>query len=97
MRAPKIPSMFRNVRTSPRQFKMRSPHYDQREAGWAERQAALDAQFDSGQAPPQRVKLRRGSSVAARKQAQKKRSTRILLIIMALLFILWNLESWMAK
>ena len=107
MRAPKLPSMFRNVRSTPRQFNMRSPHFDRRAVGWAERKSALDAAYEREQtdrdgtgdatARPQRVKLRRGMSADTRRQDQKKRSIRILAIIAVLLFILWYLDSWMAK
>ena len=45
MKAPRLPSPFRNVRHAPRSFTFRSSHVDQRALRWKERKEALEAEY----------------------------------------------------
>ena len=51
MQAPKLRSMFRNVRTEPRRFVFRSRHLPELDAKWSERKEQIEAELAEQPAP----------------------------------------------
>ena len=46
MKPPRLPSPFRNVRSTPRNFTLRSSQVDARAMRWKERKEAIEAEVD---------------------------------------------------
>lgn len=99
MPAPKLPSMFRNVRTKPRQFSMRSPHYDQRKEKWGKRKAQLDADFskDDPQAPGRLSFRGKRPSSDERRKVQVRRLLRTVIAMIGLVYLSVKLAEWLVK
>lgn len=96
MRVPRF--FFRNVRSEPKKFKFRSPHYRPEERELEERKKRLDAEIalEKGEqvddAPPQRVSLR-----SRRKRRAKNNlwaNLRVIIILVILLYLLYRGVMW---
>ncbi|MAI23657.1 MAG: hypothetical protein CL828_06335 [Crocinitomicaceae bacterium] len=74
MQAPRLRSMFRNVRTEPRRFQFRSRHMPDLDPKWAERRERIEAQV-AGEEAPDAVPARPIRFRSNRTTAELKNST----------------------
>jgi len=103
MKAPRLPSPFRNVRHAPRSFTFRSSHVDARAMRWKERKEALEAE-GSGEAVDGLRKLRfrqgsgpgldRATRVEVTLSARRRAMARSLVILAVLLYAAWRGLRW---
>ncbi len=97
MRVPRL--FFKNVRTEPRRFEFRSPHYDPKKRELEERQERLDQEIArergevTDEATPPRVSFDRSRRVRA-KQSSRTRVIRFVLILAALCYLLYQGILW---
>lgn len=104
MKPPRLPSPFRNVRQSPRDFRFRSAHVDQRALKWKERKEAIEAEVMGPEEGGLPRKLRfRGEAQGRRGQEGRldalRRSRRLamlrsVVILCALLYAAWRGLLW---
>jgi hypothetical protein len=101
MRAPKIPSMFRNVRTEPRRFELRSRHYDPKQKELEERRKKIEEEMGvhaegEDQAPPKRIDLK-GKRARRNSYTKSSRSSfyRLLIILAILIFLAYRGLKWL--
>lgn len=85
MKAPRLKSMFRNVRTEPRRFEFRSRHLPELDRRWLERKQKLEEEFMGADSDQKRsIRIRRsGPSNATDRISLKKdriRASRIAMI-----------------
>lgn len=92
MKAPRIPSLFRNVKTSHRRFEFRSPYFDPRERALEERKQRIEAEVarEKGEAvahPPHKIEIgRRRTKVTRTQSLWAMVRTIVILIILVYLF-----------
>lgn len=108
MEAPRLRSMFRNVRTEPKKFVFKSRHLPDTRQEWAERKKRVEqevwgADADSGPAP---IRFRRGGNpleTAAEARRMRRESSirdarkamiRALIIAMLLVWVAWEGLKW---
>ncbi|MBM55845.1 MAG: hypothetical protein CMB32_04725 [Euryarchaeota archaeon] len=86
MKAPKLRSIFRNVRTKPKQFAFKSRHTSDVREDWEERKRRVE------QGLPNKIsfKKRRGEY----KKATRKAIFRALLIGVVLLYVTYRMIIW---
>ena len=96
MRAPRIPSMFRNVRTEPRRFELRTRHYDPKEQELAARLKKIEEEMgvasEAGtKAPMRRIDLK-GKRTRRNSYTKSSRSSfyRLLIILGVLIFLAYR-------
>ena len=104
MRAPRLPSPFRNVRQAPRNFTFRSSHVDARDMKWKERKAAIEAEVRGEDEAKGSRKLRfrsegglrveRQGRLAALRRARKRAMLRSTAILLVLLYAAWRGLKW---
>ena len=101
MEAPKIPSIFRNVRKEPKRFRYRPKHYNPRKEELKERKRMIESEVrrEEGEESGERSrtdfrpnwggqKYRKGASAA---------NLRLVVILMILLFITYMVVQWLGK
>lgn len=108
MEAPRLRSMFRNVRTEPRRFAFKSRHLPDGKAEWQERKQRIEQEVlgvnpDNG---PARIRFRKASAPnasAADERRIRRRSAirdarramiRAVLIAVALVYAAWEGLKW---
>lgn len=104
MRAPRLPSPFRNVRQAPRNFTFRSSRVDARDLKWKERKAAIEAEvLGEGEATqPRKLRFRgevgvpveRQGRLASLRRARKRAMLRSTAILLVLLYAAWRGLKW---
>ena len=103
MKAPRLPSPFRNVRHAPRSFTFRSSHVDARAMRWKERKEALEAELSAESAEgPRKLRFRQGAGpgldrttrVEATLTARRRAMLRSLIILAVLLYAAWRGLLW---
>lgn len=103
MKAPRLPSPFRNVRHAPRSFTFRSSHVDQRALRWKERKEALEAEVHGpSEGPPRKHRFRQGAGpgmnrferVRATQRARRRAMLRSVVILAVLLYAAWRGMLW---
>lgn len=96
MKAPKVRSPFRNIRTEPRQFTFKSPHYDPRKMKIEERISQLDAELEAESTGT--YSRKRKLEFKRRRDAQmhesKGRILRFIAILIGLIFALYYGLQW---
>ena len=74
MQAPRLRSMFRNVRTEPRRFQFRSRHLPDLDPKWAERKELIEAEVageqDPDAAPARPIRFRSSRTKGLRRPPQ---------------------------
>ena len=95
MRAPKLPSFIKNVRTEPKQFKLRSRHYDPKRDELDKRKRAIEAELglaqDGGQKPPP-IKITGKKYKKQNVRGANRQSNLRLIVILA---VLCGLAYWL--
>ena len=103
MKAPRLPSPFRNVRHAPRSFTFRSSHVDARALRWKERKEAIEAEVTGNNGSgPRKVRFRQGAGpgldrttrVQATLAARRRAMFRSLVILVVLLYAAWRGLLW---
>ena len=103
MKAPRLPSPFRNVRQAPRNFTFRSSHVDGRAMRWKSRKEALESEVNgTSEGVPRKVRFRQGAGpgldrvtrIQATRSARKRAMLRSLAILVVLLYAAWRGLLW---
>ncbi len=103
MKAPRLPSPFRNVRHAPRNFTFRSSHVDGRSMRWKTRKEALEAEADGAEGEsPRKLRFRqsagpgldRASRIQATRSARRRAMLRSFAILLVLLYAAWRGLLW---
>jgi hypothetical protein len=103
MKAPRLPSPFRNVRQAPRSFTFRSSHVDGRAMRWKERRDALEAEVEgAGDDAPRKLRFRqfagpgldRVTRIQATRSARRRAMLRSFAILLVLLYAAWRGLLW---
>lgn len=106
MKAPRLPSPFRNVRHAPRSFKFRSSHVDGRALRWKERKEAIESAMssaaDGAEEAPRKMRFRKGvgpgidraARTAATQKARRRAMLRSAAILVVLMYAAWRGLLW---
>ncbi len=103
MKAPRLPSPFRNVRHAPRNFTFRSSHVDGRAMRWKQRKEALEAELEgAADDAPRKLRFRqlagpgldRESRIEATRSARRRAMLRSFAILLVLLYAAWRGLLW---
>ncbi len=104
MKAPRLPSPFRNVRHAPRNFTFRSSHVDGRAMRWRDRKEALEAEAggEAANDAPRKLRFRqsagpgidRESRIQAARSARRRAMVRSFAILLVLLYAAWRGLLW---
>ena len=86
MKAPKFRSLFRNIRTQPRQFSIKSHHTSEVREDWEERKRRVE----KGLPRSISIRKRRGDS----KKASRKSMVRTFIIGALLVYVTYRLIIW---
>jgi hypothetical protein len=96
--------MFRNVRTEPRKFSLRSRHLPELDEVWMERKRRIDQSFDDPEDVPRRpIKMRRPGPIPPSERLARKREqiqasrwsmVRASIIAAALVWLSWKALQW---
>ena len=107
MQAPRLRSMFRNVRTEPRQFSFRSRHLPALDEARLERKERIEQELQGAEEPTRRsIRLRRSAAAPSaerleRRQAQIQASKwamlRAALIAVGLVWLAWKGLLWVEQ
>lgn len=106
MKAPRLPSPFRNVRQAPRSFTFRSSHVDARALRWKERREAIEAELGgTSEEAPRKLRFRqgvptgvdRGSRVRLTRLARRRAMVRSGAILVVLLYAAWQGLLWVEQ
>lgn len=108
MEAPRLRSMFRNVRTEPRRFEFKSRHLPDGKAEWQERKQRIEQEVlgVDPETGPARIRFRKASAPnasAADERRTRRRAAirdarramiRAVLIAVALVYAAWEGLKW---
>lgn len=106
MRAPRLPSPFRNVRHAPKTFTFRSAHVDNRALRWKERKEAIEAEaLGASGGQPRKLSFRGGPvsrserelGVQATMRARRRAMLRSAVILAVLLYAAWRGLLWVEQ
>lgn len=101
MEAPKFPSLFRNVKKAPRQFRYKPKHYSARSEQLAERKRAIEEQVQkekaSGSAPNTKREFKPSWSGERYRAGASAANLRLVIIVILLLFITYMVVQWLEK
>ena len=96
--------MFRNVRTEPRKFSMRSRHLPELNEVWMERKRRVEQMFEGSEnAHPRPIKIRRSGPADSSERLMRRREQiqasrwamlRATLIAAALVWLSWKGLQW---
>ena len=93
MDAPKMRSLFRNVRTKPKQFEFRSRHLPKEREDWEKRKRKIEDEVNGVQNPGGR-KIEFNRRRVSNKQASRKAMFRTLLIGVVLMYVAYRMIIW---
>lgn len=98
MKAPRIPSLFRNVKTSHRRFEFRSPYFDPRERELEERKRRIEEEVarekgESPANPPRKISIGKRRADVTRRQSLMAMA-RTLIILIILVYLLYKGLQW---
>lgn len=88
MRAPKLPSFIKNVRTNPKQFQFRSRHYDPKREELEKRKRAIHSELgltSEGEKLPPTVRIAGKKYKKQNVRGANRRSNLRLIVILAVL------------
>ena len=98
MKAPRIPSPFRNVKTTHRRFEFRSPYFDPRRQELEERKRRIEEEVARERGEPVNPTSRRISIGKRRKDATRRQSLmamlRTVVILIVLVYLLYKGIQW---
>jgi hypothetical protein len=104
MNPPRLPSLFRNVRHAPRNFKFRSAHVDARTLRWKDRKEAIEQEVEgaSPDSAPRKLRFRtdggtrteRQGRLAGLRRSRRRAMLRSVVILMVLLYAAWLGLKW---
>lgn len=98
MRAPKFPSLFRNVKTDHRKFRFRSPHIDTKEQELEARRKRLEAEVARERGEEIDESYREIRFNRRRRQIKRKSgymaTLRFLVILVVLIYLLYKGIQW---
>lgn len=98
MRAPKVPSFFRNVKTDHRRFKLRSPHYNPKDETLEQRKRRIEAEVarergEEADAGPVQISFDR-SRMRRRRKSSLMSTLRTMIILIVLVYLLFKGIQW---
>lgn len=98
MRAPKVPSFFRNVKTDHRRFTFRSPHYSPKDETLEQRKRRIEAEVarergEEVNAGPVQISFDR-SRRQGRRRSSLMSTLRTLIILIVLVYLLYKGIQW---
>ena len=71
MKPPRLPSPFRNVRSTPRNFTFRSSHVDARAMRWKERKEAIEAEVNGTTGgTPKKLRFRQAGATGGEREGR---------------------------
>lgn len=94
MRAPKLPSFIKNVKKDPRQFKLRSRHYDPKKEEMEKRKRAIESELglsEEGYHTPPSIKITGKKYKKQNVRGANRKSNLRLIVILA---VLCGLAYW---
>ena len=103
MKPPRLPSPFRNVRSTPRNFTFRSSHVDARAMRWKERKEAIEAEVNgTTTGAPKKLRFRQAGAtggeregrLAALRRSRQRAMLRSVAILCVLLYAAWRGLLW---
>jgi len=101
MEAPKFPSIFRNVKKAPRQFRYKPKHYSPRAEQLAERKKAIEEQVkreqDGGNAKGSLRDFKPSWSGERYRAGASAANLRLVIIVVILLFVTYMVVQWLEK
>ena len=103
MKPPRLPSPFRNVRSTPRNFTLRSSHVDARAMRWKERKEAIEAEVNgTTTGAPKKLRFRQAEAtggaregrLASLRRSRQRAMLRSVAILCVLLYAAWRGLLW---
>jgi hypothetical protein len=109
MQAPRLKSMFRNVRTAPRRFEFKSRHLPELDEKWQERKTRVEQHLsaeEDGASEPRTIRFRSKGSASSNERSEQRLQQiagarwsmlRAGLIAAVLIWLAWKGIQWVEQ
>ncbi|MEO0403631.1 MAG: hypothetical protein AAF193_02045 [Bacteroidota bacterium] len=99
MEAPRLPSIFRNVRKEPKRFRLKSRHHNPKESELEKRKLAIQRELnmaDAENAAPPKVNItQRRKERGTYRDSSRQSFIRLMVILAAIVFFAYLMWQWL--